>query len=218
MHSGWSRAFMIAASILAGPLGAQLPAGYTRVAGTPLPDTLYESTRAGRFRIRIERVAKDSTERRLIADAESLLPPPDSIDAAVAKSTNPRIAASFARAAARPGPRWWWREANGLWIPYALTGEAVAHTVERVRSLSHEPTPSYFEPGWDHEVYVTYAAAVERTPVPGVAYRVHLKLDYFLDCGARCGYGFMPTRTVDYDAAGHVMSVSGDGVFHERYR
>lgn len=92
--------------------------------------------------------------------------------------------------------------------------------MERVRALSRQPLP-YVEPGWNSKVYVTYRATVEHRPThrtPQVAYRVHLTLDFFIECGGRCGFGFLPSRTVDFDAAGNAVAVRGDGRIVEKYR
>lgn len=208
----------LAAVVPAPAIGGQLPPGYSLEPVVPLPDTLHEVYSGGAYRITIERGAGNAFERRLIEDAERLFPPRASIDSVAAREAKVRNAAAFARAAERPGPRWWYYEKGGTWIPYVLTAGAVAHVVDRVRELSREPVPSYYQPGWNHTVHATYAAAVERMPAPGVAYRVRLTLDFFIDCGGRCGYGFQPARSVDFDEGGYVIAVSGDGRIIERYR
>lgn len=203
---------------LAAPLAAQLPAGYTEGPAVLLPDTLHEVYDGGTFRIRIARAATNAFERTLIERAERLIPPAADIDSAIARETRARGRAPTPASTERPGPRWWWAEAHGTLVPYALTGDAVAHVTERVREFSRQPLPPYFEPGWKHEVYVTYAATIEPQPMPDVAFRVHLKLDFFIACGGRCGYGFVPARTVDFDVAGNVIAVSGDGRIVQKFR
>lgn len=209
---------LLTAIVLAPAIGGQLPPGYSLEPAVPLPDTLHEVYGGGAYRISIERGAGNAFERRLIVDAERIFPPRASIDSVAAREAKVRNAAAFARAAERPGPRWWYYEKGGTWIPYVLTAGAVAHVADRVRELSRAPVPSYYEPGWNHKVHAIYAAAVERMPVPGVAYRVRLSLDFFIDCGGRRGYGFQPSRTVDFDELGNVIAVSGDGRIIERYR
>lgn len=219
-HRKWVTGFVLVLGMLGltTPLAAQLPAGYAEGPAVLLPDTLHEVSGGGTFRIRIERAAANAFEREIIERAERLMPPSAAIDTAIAVETRVRGRAPAPVVRERAGPRWWWFEAHGTLVPYALTGDAVAHVIERVREFSREPLPSYFQAGWEHEVYATYHATVEPQPTPNVAYRVHMKLDFFIACGGRCGYGFVPTRTVDFDAAGNVVAVNGDGRIVQRYR
>jgi hypothetical protein len=60
-------------------------------------------------------------------------------------------------------------------------------------------------------VAFAYRAGVARAPAPGVAYRVTLWMSYGLYCGPLCALSFTKARTVDFDASGTPLRVTGDG-------
>ena len=191
----------------------QLPAGYYVGTPTSLPDTLHEVWHGARFRVVITRIAADSLERHMLGQAERLMPPTDSIQAAtvtMARGGNwPRV---FAEAAALPGERWWWHEFDDVLIPYALTGATVKHLVERVRQLSARPNPfARSNPGVEHTASVEYRARVERTADSEAPYQARLEIRFRFYCGGRCALYFTHSRTVDFDAEGRPVRIRGDG-------
>ena len=200
-------------AILWGPVTglAQLPPGYTLGSPSHLPDTLREIRSNGRFEIWITRGFRDSVQRRFVVLAERLIPPAAAIEQAAAQVTGEGHVRAFAAAARLPGQRWWWREWDTVLLPYAVTGAAVEHYVERVRALSGQPNPFSAGPrATQHTASVHYGTSVEEGPEVGVAYRVHLRVDFNFWCGGLCALSFNHTRTVDFDAAGGVLSVRGD--------
>jgi hypothetical protein len=194
-----------------GAVHAQLPAGYIRGDSVALlPDTLRESLIGGRFRISVTREAGSTTERHLIATAESLIPPKDSIEAAASKLTGSGWVRGFADARLRQGPRWWWREWNGIWLPYAVTGEAIAEYIRHVRTLSTSPNPfARTNPAVEHRASLEYRATVRAVP-NSAGHRVELVVQYNMYCGPQCGLRFRHTRTVTFDQKGTVIRVEGD--------
>jgi hypothetical protein len=199
-------------ALLAATLGrAQEPDGYTRATMSPLPDSLQEVRNAGRFTLTIQRVAADTAERRLIEYAESLVPPRESIERAAAEVTGAGHVAAFKTAAQLPGARWWWREWDSVLLPYALTGAAVQHYLERMRALADGPNlfgPQ--NPLAEHRGSLAYSARIVRPPErPGIV-EAHLHISFSFFCGPLCALSFSHSRVVQFDAAGRVLRVIGD--------
>jgi hypothetical protein len=194
---------------------AQLPAGYSPQPVQSLPDSLREVRGGGRFTITIERTARDSVERRLIEQAESLFPSVSTIEkTAVLDLTHGGNVRAFEAAKQFAGPRWWWREWDGVLLPYALTGAAVAHYVDRVRQLSigGHPFPQLSE-GTSHTASVTYTAQVRALPATSSApggHEVHLQVEFSFYCGPLCALSFTHERVVEFDASGKVIAIRGD--------
>lgn len=179
---------------------------------TVLPDSVNERWAGGRFVIFVARTAHDSVEWRLLETAERLFPERAVIEREAGAKTGSGNVHAFAKAAAMPGDRWWWREWDTVLLPYALTGATVEHYLARVRALSAGPSPfAAYESARALRVSFRYLAAVERATAPGVAYRVTLRMQYQLYCGPRCALWFTKDRVVTFDAGGRVLSVTGDG-------
>jgi hypothetical protein len=195
---------------VATPGYAQLPPGYSRDTTVILPDSLNEVSRGGRFRISITRQAASDRERELIAIAESLIPPRDSIEAAASKLTGSGWVNAFAEAKLRPGPRWWWRKWDLVWLPYALTGQAISEYITNVRTLSTSSNPfARHNPGVDHRASLEYTAHVRALPNTE-GHRVDLAVRYRFFCGPLCALSFSHARVVILDAKGVVVRVEGD--------
>jgi hypothetical protein len=201
-------------AVLAAPVSAraQLPPGYERVDSiVVLPDTLRETMLGGRFRISVTRAAHSADERRLIEIAESLIPPADVIESAAAKLTGAGWVKGFADARLRSGLRWWWREWDHIWLPFGLTGEAIAEYIANVRTLSTSPNPfAGNNPEAVHRASLEYTASVHHLSDSG-GHRVELSARYQMYCGHLCALSFRHTRTVTFDRAGVVIRVEGDG-------
>lgn len=188
-------------------------AAYTVVEPTPLPDSVHEVWADGRFEVRVVRSAANEMERALITRAESLVPREEVVEAAAAEERARGGAWLRAQeeAAARPGPRWWWREWDYVWLPFALTGEAVDHYMTRVRELAAGANP--FGSSDEHTASVDYRATIERIDderMPEVAYEVHMRVRFGFWCGMLCALDFRHGRTVRFDAAGEVLEAAGD--------
>jgi len=205
--------------LMAAPFGADaaaqalVPAGYRLGDPVNLPDSLIEGYGA-RFSIAVTRPAQNDFERELIRRAERLIPAASRIEAAtdsfVANRRTPGAwPAAFRAAAEAPGERWWWRDWDHVWLPYALTGSAVAHYVARVRELSGQPNP-FRRPGedFDHTARFEYSAAVLSSP--DGRYTVRLSARWSFHCGSLCGLWFSHDREVVFDSDGNVVSVAGD--------
>jgi len=188
---------------------AQLPGGYEAEAPQPLPDSLREIRGGGRFTITVTR-AQDSLSHVLIERAESLVPPTDSVIASTRRSAGSGDIAAFESAARLPGRRWWWREFDNVLLPYALTGRAVAHYIDRVRELSSGANPFDRRSPASHRASVGYDARVEQA-VYGDGYQVTLTVTFDFYCGSLCALHFEHSRVVDFDRAGNPIRVRGDG-------
>jgi hypothetical protein len=209
----WDRLLgKIMAARLEPALPAQEAGGYYRVAGPALPDSLREVNRAARFSITVERWVTTPFERRLVEHAESLFPPADSIDKAARPVTGAGHVDALQAAKAIPGARWWWREWDYVLLPYALTGQAVQHYIDRVRALSAQPNPfAAHNVGVEHKASLTYTARVVPIANRQGAFEVHMKVAFSFYCGPLCALWFTHSRVVEFDETGRVIRVTGDG-------
>jgi hypothetical protein len=194
------------------PALAQTPPGYVLADAVSLPDSLIESYNAGSQTVVVIRGARTEFERNLLDQAERLLPLPDSIEAAAERfldrvSHRGRWPQNFAEAAAKPGDRWWWYEFDEIWIPYALTGSAVEHLIERVRYLATHGLPYAESPLVSASL--RYEATIDRAPDGG--WVVSLTAQWRMHCGSLCGLRFTSERRVTFDPHGIPTDVSGDG-------
>ncbi len=185
-------------------MGQSLP-GY--VVGDPgvLPDSLVESYHSGRFTLAVFRTAADSAELRALVVAESLLPVESVIEAAVDSTLSemrhtglwPR---NFALAREREGPRWWWLEWEHAWLPFSVTGPAIAEYMEKMRGLA----ASYPHETVNDSGRFSYVASV-MTNENG-AHTVTMSVTW--DFGAM---RFEHQREVEIDRDGNPIAVRGDG-------
>lgn len=187
----------------AGHTSGQAPEGYYRLSPVALPDSVHEVWANGRVRISVTRQAATPFERELIAHAESLFPPADSIAAASRNSTVFSREAEE-KAAAREGDRWWWINLGGVWLPYAVTGAAVAEYVDYVRVTFGKSRAS------GGSVALEYSAVARRVMDGDVRYVVELNVQFDHSCGPRCARSFSHSRTVRFDGAGAVLEIKGD--------
>ena len=198
---------------VASSVSAQAPTGYYQGPSSPLPDSLREVRAGGRFTISIIRTAADAFERQLLHHAEGLFPPRRLIEDAAAEQTELGHIRALTEAANVPGDRWWWREWDGVWLPFALTGAAVTHYVERVRELSAQPNPfAEYHRGVEHSASVEYTARV-MPPMTGVTpalFEVQMEVRFSFYCGSLCSLSFTHVRRVTFDPHGSVLRVEGD--------
>ena len=208
----WNKQLLAILAISAAPhLQAQLPTGYYAGHAPSLPDSLRETYLGGRFAISVVRIARDSIERELLARAEALMPSADSIERPAALVTGSGHIAALKEAKAMPGERWWWRDWDGVRLPFALTGAAVAHYVEKVRGLAAGPNPfARWNEGVGHRAMVDYTAAVEPRGAAG-GHRVRMQVKFSFYCGPLCALSFDHSRVVEFDPAGKPIRVEGDG-------
>jgi hypothetical protein len=207
-------AFLIGFFLVTRPALAQVEA-YVSDETHHLPDSLVERYQGDRFAIIIDRKVSDARDRSLIERAEQLFPNEAAIERAVDTfligHSGRAWVAAFQDAESRPGQRWWWREWDDTLLPFAITGAAVAHYVERVRQLSAGPNPfAAYEPTALHRASFQYVATVQ--PVSESSnIEVVLRIKWSLFCGARCALGFEHSRRVVFDENGEVIEIEGDG-------
>jgi hypothetical protein len=190
---------------------SQVPDGYYLApAGPPLPDSLREVSHRGRFRVTVERTARDSHEKHLIELAERIMPPRDAIQRAASRVNAEGSVQALAEASRLPGDRWWWREWDGVLLPYALTGAALSHYIDRVHDLSRRSNPfAAYNRGVKHRASIEYTARVVRD-AESAPFRVLLVVHFSFYCGPECAMEFTHTRTVDFDVDDQVVRVAGD--------
>ena len=198
---------------LATPASSQGLDGYYYVPPPPLPDSLREVRAGGRFTISIVRTATDDFARELHRQAEGLFPPRSLIESATVGVRGSGHIRALAEAASEPGNRWWWRDWDDVWLPFALTGAAVDHYVKRVRELSAQPNPfEEWNPGVEHRASVEYTARVIRpaSSLDAAPFEVHLEVQFWFYCGRLCALSFTHSRRIQFDESGTVLGVSGD--------
>lgn len=195
--------------------GAQDMDGYRLAGGTPLPELLFEERSGGRFVISITRRSALEGDAELIGHAESLYPSPALLSSAVDHfiRQQPSLSNSSARfesAGAGRADRWWWHDWEGTLLPFALTGEAVQHYIERLRSLS-ETAATGVARGTRPAGRFEYTAVVVRDATGSGERTVTLAARWSYHCGRGCGtLSFTHGRTVVFDREGNVVSISGD--------
>ena len=95
-------------------------------------------------------------------------------------------------------------------MPFALTGEAVLHLIERLRELSRgqPPTPRLGDEPM-HRGTMEYTARVAESGPEGAV--VELTAYWAYLCGGLCGLSFTATRRVTFDQDGIPTRVEGGG-------
>jgi hypothetical protein len=153
----------------------------------------------------VTRKAADEAERRLIAAAEAAQPPRTEVQKAAGETKLPE-----------QGPLWWYREALGLRVPYALTAEAVEYFTALVRGYGKELFTRYTQPS----SRVDYTASVaahesfqhgERTFTNVRVVTLTLAFDQNFCATGTEGLAFRKERVVVFDAAGAILAIIGDG-------
>jgi len=198
------------------PLRAQVVTEYRLVEPEFLPTSLEESYHDGRFTISIDRQFNGAQERALLERAESLMPSRHLIvraaDSVLTHLAGPaqQWQRNFDHAEAIPGDRWWWIEWDEVLLPFALTGRAVRHYVDRTRHLASIPNPLSRDDdgGPFHRASFEYGAVVVATDSGGRVVELTARWSFW--CGQLCALGFQHTRTVEFDSDGTVISVLGD--------
>jgi hypothetical protein len=151
-------------------------------------------------------------DRRLLERAEHVYPAEEAIERAGAVDAGGGHVRAMAEASTLPGDRWWWRDWDGVLLPYALTAAAVEHFIDRVRDLSVQPNPAaQYEPSVEHRASVEYTATAVRTSDPEAPFQVDMRVHFRLYCGRLCALSFTHSRTVLFGADREVLRVFGDG-------
>ena len=160
---------------------------------------------ADKHTVTVTRKAADDAERRLIAAAEAAQPPRADVQKAAGETKLPE-----------QGPVWWYREALGLRIPYALTTEAVDYFTALVRSYAKESFTRYTQPSSRVEYTASVAAhqSFQHEEASFTNVRVvtlSLAFDQNFCATGTEGLAFRKERTVVFDAAGKILAIFGDG-------
>lgn len=185
------------------PPAAAIIAPASKVAGEGGPKVWPAST--NRHQVVIVREADSDALRALIARAEAHEPDQAALRAAAKEITLPT----------KPAP-WWYREALGVRVPFAITGAAVDYYRDLVTGYSKVPMKRYTEPSSRLE----YRATAKARPTfehEGRRFEnvrvVTLRIDFrqFFCATQTEGMHFTKERTLVFDAAGKLLLVTGDG-------
>lgn len=206
----------------------------TAPAPTELPDRLEETLPHGS--ISISRTWEGPGAREALRVAEATHPDPDSILTTVERSgvppANKDRMADMIREYRVTGPRWWLQAGDRVLVPYAITGAAVQHVLERTRVTAEEfeesgdyPAVRRRNDGTPDTVFVVHpeatmeysahAAFRPQAEVGGRSFEdvvvVQMTLTFSKYCGLLCGFSFGAERTVVVSDDGRVLVVEGDG-------
>ena len=153
----------------------------------------------------IRREAADAQQSALIAAAEVAPPSPDKRPPTDPPSQTP------------VDPKtWWYKEALGLRIPFALTSQALAYYQDVIQTYAQQTFKRYTQPS----SRLDYHASVTAHPsfsLEGKTYQnvkvVTLDLSFTENFAATSteGLHFVKQRLVIFDAAGKILHISGDG-------
>ena len=166
----------------------------------------------------VVREAASEFEASLIAQAEAVYPPRDTV---VARAWDPAQVAET--------EYWYHHSFDGVRIPYALTGDAVAYYAdlidtlqadtseagERLRSFTHASL-DYKATASFRDVYTFEGEdPLTREPLPSESfervYVVHMSLEWSQHCGNLCAMWISHERVVVFDEAGTLLRVFLDG-------
>lgn len=168
------------------------------------------------YRKTVERIASTDFERELIEQAESYYPPRDSVLAVVFPWLHDTIPQTG---------YWWWGTYDGVYLPFALTSDAIEYYESFINELRLGQSNDYYiTASLEYKAEVSYYDAYDvyeeghTPPMPEhlVAsfedvYVVHMQLSFGFECYVHCLLGAGKTRTVVFDQQGNLVFVYGDG-------
>ena len=151
-------------------------------------------------------------EESLIAAAEAVYPPRDSVVAAVPAWTDYEIP---------PTQYWWWWHFDGVLLPYAITGDAVAYYSGLIDFLEADSAGQFlitadlvyeaqvsFESSYTVEGTEDYP--LEKPAVFKRVYVVSMYLEWGQYCGILCAMDVTAKRLVVFDEHGTLINVFFD--------
>jgi hypothetical protein len=155
----------------------------------------------------IQRHAADDHEKKLIAAAEKSQPDPAALLEAIGKGNG----------TAKPvAGQWWNKEALGIRIPFAITGDAVQYYSDLVTKYGEQKLVRFAQPSsaFTYHAKVSKPAAYE---IDGKSLQnvtvVTMTLTFRQNFVATVaeGFSFEKTREVVFDKDGKILHVQGDG-------
>lgn len=158
--------------------------------------------------IEVERTVRTENDMRMITIAESRYPPRTKVLEAI------RTAHFKLEQDPKENKLWWYSEADGVRIPYAITAEAVDYYVNLVEGYRKKDWKSDIEPS----SRFSYSASVEfkkHCEKDGKKFRnvyvVEMKLSMEAGFASLAGVRFHKERIVVLNRKGRVLGVFGDG-------
>ncbi|MEM1127970.1 MAG: hypothetical protein AAGI71_15080 [Bacteroidota bacterium] len=187
----------------------------TVLAGCNAGSTMVEEEVARSYRTSIVREATSHVEADLIAQAEAVYPPRDSVLAHVPPERHDRI----------PETGYWYLDSfDGVRIPYALTGDAVTYYSDLIDALeAGEQLPFLTEASLEYRATASFRETytfdgqdpLTLEALPSVSFeRVHvveMSLAWYQYCGPVCAMWINHSRIVVFDEAGTLLQVFLDG-------
>jgi hypothetical protein len=159
----------------------------------------------GKHTVTILRESKDAKQAAMITAAENAQPSKKALQQAVGEGVLP------------VGEKvWWYKEALGIRIPYAITADAVSYYADLVGNYSKQRLKRYVQPTSRFEYHASVDFQKEYVR-EGKTFRdahiVTMKLTFSQNFTATQteGMQFEKERTVVLDGEGKVLEIFGDG-------
>jgi hypothetical protein len=163
------------------------------------------------YQIKIERIPKNALEEKLLQIAETTEPEPSEIEKVCPspRNTNQPLQSPDL-------PRWWCGSFDGIFVPYAITKNAVAYYLavtddfrqgnfDRSGKLKMKSSSLHYSASVD--LRPSYTNGEKRLKD---VYEVTMALSWSQYCGSLCAMGFSKKRTVILDKEGKVLMILGD--------
>jgi len=165
----------------------------------------------------IERIAENQFEQELIEKAEAKYPPRDSVLAAVFPWQQESIPET---------KYWWYSRYDGVYLPYALTIDAVQFYENFIDSLAAKEEDDFYKTAnLEYNAQVNFHDSFEifeqgfTNPTPKQllgsfenVYVVEMYLSFKFECFVHCRLNMRPNRIVVFDSKGELLEVFYDGV------
>lgn len=165
----------------------------------------------------IERIAENEFEQELIEKAEAEYPPRDSVLAAVFPWQHDMIPET---------EYWWYSRYEGVYLPYALTTDAIEYYERFIDSLAaKEEQDDYYKTAeFEYEAEVSFHDSFKiyeqgyTNPTPEQllgsfeeVYVVEMTLGFRFECFVHCLLGAGKSRVVVFDRDGNLLKIFYDG-------
>lgn len=167
------------------------------------------------YRKSVERIASNDFERELIEQAESYYPHRDAVLAVVFPWLHDTIPETG---------YWWWGTYDGVYLPFALTIDAIEYYRAFINELRLAGPNDYYKTATleyraevsFHDAYDIYEEGHTPRPEYLVAsfdhvYVVEMRLSFGFECYVHCLLGAGKSRIVVFDQKGDLVFVYGDG-------
>ncbi|MCP9292093.1 hypothetical protein [Gracilimonas sediminicola] len=164
----------------------------------------------------IERIAENEFEEELIEKAETEYPPRDSVLAAVSPWQQELVPET---------EYWWYSRYEGVYLPFALTIDAIEYYESFIDSLAAEEQDDYYKTAeLEYEAKVSFHDSFKiyeqgyTNPTPDQllgsfeeVYVVEMTLGFRFECFVHCLLGASKSRVAVFNKEGNLLEIFHDG-------